>query len=317
MSELLTVRECADFIRSRDNFLIMSHCRPDGDTVGSASALCLILRAMGKTACLMPNPEITSRYARFVEGLEPPEGFVCETLTAVDLAADTMFPVGFAGGEVELCIDHHGSNSRYAKRLLLKPEKAACGEIVLELANELGVKLDKEMADRLYAAVSTDTGCFLYRNTTADTHRAAAELIDAGADYGGLNVRLFRKVSPARLKLEGLIYSAMRQYFDGRVTVAFVTLDMMGESGATENDCDDLASLAGRVEGSSCSATIREKAPGLCKISLRSSFDVNSSDVCAKFGGGGHPMAAGCAMSCAPEEAAERLVAAIIEEWKH
>ena len=316
MGERVDLSRFAQLVRERDGFLIMTHCRPDGDTVVSAAALCLILRAMGKSAYMMANPEITDRYAAYAEGLFAPEGFEAGTITAVDLAAETMFPQGFAGGEVELCVDHHGSNTIYAKYALVMPEKAACGEIVLELARELGARIDKDIADRLYVAVSTDTGCFMYRNTTAGTHRAAAELIDAGADFGGLNVKLFRKVSAARLRLEGLIYGSMKSYYDGRITVATVTLDMMRSSGAQERDCDDLASLAGRVQGSVCSATIRENENGGCRISLRSGFDVNSSDVCARFGGGGHPMAAGCAMDCPPDIARERLVAAIIEEWK-
>ena len=198
----------------------------------------------------------------------------------------------------------------------MKPEKAACGEIILELAQELGCGMDRQIADLLYIAISTDTGCFLYRNTTADTHRAAAAVMDAGANYGDLNKLLFRTMSEARMKLEGMIYSGIRRYKDGKINVAVITLDMMEKSGATENDCDDLAALAGRLEGSRCSATIREEAPGVSKISLRSNEEVNSSAVCALFGGGGHPMAAGCRMDCPPEEAREKLVAAIIGAWK-
>ncbi|MGI6028829.1 MAG: DHH family phosphoesterase [Candidatus Heteroscillospira sp.] len=311
----ISVKKCADFLRAHDNYLLLTHRRPDGDTLGSAGALCLLLRRMGKTAYLMPNPDITAKYNVFVGELIAPEDYVPQVRVAVDLAAETMYPIGYEGEEIALCIDHHGSNSFYAGRTLVKPERAACGEIILELARELGCGLDKATADLLYIAISTDTGCFLYRNTTANTHRAAAEVMEAGADYGDLNKILFRTMSEARMKLEGMIYSGMRRYRDGKINVAVITLDMMERAGATENDCDDLASLAGRMEGSRCSATIREKEDGGCKISLRSNTEVNASRVCALFGGGGHPMAAGCAMDCSPEEARDRLVAAINEAW--
>ena len=310
------VQECALFLRQHDGYLIMTHLRPDGDTLGSAAALCLLLRRMGKTAWLMENPDITPKYTAFVGDLIAPADYTADTLLAVDLAAETMFPRGFTGGNIALCIDHHGSNSFYAERTLVKPEKAACGEILVELAEKLGCGMDKRIANLLYIAISTDTGCFLYRNTTADTHRAAAAVIDAGADYGNLNKLLFRTMSEARMKLEGMIYAGMRRYKNGQVNVAVITLDMMQQAGATENDCDDLASLAGRAEGSRCSVTIREVAPGRSKVSLRSNEEVNASDVCARFGGGGHPMAAGCAKNCSPEEAREKLVAAILEDWK-
>lgn len=317
MNNRITVKECADFLSRHDNYLIMTHRRPDGDTLGSAGALCLLLRRMGKSAYLMENSEITPKYAAFVGELIAPAGITAQTLIAVDLAAETMFPLGFAGGSIELCVDHHGSNSFYANRTLVKPEKAACGEIILELAQELGCGMDSRIANLLYIAISTDTGCFLYRNTTADTHRAAAAVMEAGANYGDLNKLLFRTMSEARMKLEGMIYAGMRRYKNGEINIATVTLEMMEKSGATENDCDDLASLAGRAEGSLCSATIRETESGRCKISLRSGDAVNSSDVCAQFGGGGHPMAAGCVMNCRPEEAREKLVAAIIGAWKN
>lgn len=316
MNNSISVARCAQFLREHDNYLIMTHRRPDGDTLGSAGALCLVLRAMGKTAYLMENSEITKKYGEFVNHLMAPGEYEHDTLIAVDLASETMFPVGFDSGDIRLCIDHHGSNSFYAGETLVKPEKAACGEIILEIANELGIAVTCEIADLLYMAISTDTGCFLYLNTTPDTHRAAADVIAAGANIGYLNKILFRTMSEARMRLEGMIYSSLRRYLGGAFNVATITMEMMEKAGATENDCDDLAAIAGRIEGSRCSATIREVATGRVKISLRSGYNVNSSEVCAQFGGGGHPMAAGCTMACTPDEAREKLVEAVLKAWK-
>jgi phosphoesterase RecJ-like protein len=312
----ISVAACAEFLRERDRYLIMSHCRPDGDTLGSSGALCLILRKMGKAAYLMPNPEITPRFEAYVGGLIAPADYVHDTLVAVDLAAETMFPRGFAGGEVALCIDHHGSNSFYAGQTLVHPECAACGEIILELARELGTELDGEIADLLYIAISTDTGCFLYRNTTPATHRAAAAVMEAGADYGRINKLMFRTISEARMRLEGAVYAGLKRYQNGEINAATITLEMMERFSVTENDCDDLAAIAGRIEGSLCSITVREIAPGKCKISLRSGDQVDASAVCAQYGGGGHPMAAGCSLDCPPEEAREKIVRAVMGAWK-
>ncbi|MGE4353627.1 MAG: bifunctional oligoribonuclease/PAP phosphatase NrnA [Oscillospiraceae bacterium] len=312
----ITRTQCAEFLREHDNYLLMTHRRPDGDTLGSASALCLILRRLGKRAYLMANPEITPKYADFVSDLIAPEDWREDTLVAVDLAAETMFPETYRGNAIALCIDHHGSNTFYAGMTFVRPEKAACGEVVLELIDELGCGMDGRTASLLYIAISTDTGCFLYGNTTPDTHRAAAAVMAAGAEYGKLNKLLFRTMSEARMNLECMIYEGMRRYKNGEINIAVITLDMMAKTGATENDCDDLASIAGKIEGSKCSATIRETSPGVSKVSLRSGRHVNSSAVCARYGGGGHPMAAGCTMPYAPEEAREILAQAIIEAWQ-
>ena len=309
----MTLNECIDYLKNNDGYLLLTHIRPDGDTLGSAAALCHILRRMGKTAFLYPNPQVTAQYKPFVAPYLAPAGFRPDRTVAVDLASENLFPEGYAGGEVELCIDHHPTNSHYARQLICRPEKASCGEIILEMAQSLGM-LDRTVADLLYIAVSTDCGCFVYANTTAETHRAAATLMEAGADCKGLNRLLFRTFSFSRLALEGMIYSGMRRYGPGEcVTVATVTLDMMRDSGATEDDCEDLASLAGRVAGSRVSVTVRELRDGVSKISMRSGEDFDSSAVCALHGGGGHKMASGCTIHASPEAAREMIVRDILE----
>ena len=226
-----------------------------------------------------------------------------------------MFAEGFDGA-IDLCIDHHPTNSHYAKKELVCPDKAACGEIVLAVIKEMCGGITQEEADLLYIAVTTDTGCFQYLNTNAATFRAAAELLEYGADTGMVNVKFFRKASRARLKLEGMIYSTMGFYRDGKISVAIITNEMLRQAGAGEEDCDDLAGLAGRAEGASVNITIRERDNGSSKVSVRTGRDVSSSDICAVFGGGGHAMAAGCTIDCPPEKARDMLLAVIDEVWK-
>lgn len=311
----MKICDCAAFLRARDNILLISHSRPDGDTLCSAAALCSALRRLGKRAGLYNNPEITESYMDFVrpyiwESI-PEHAFI----VSVDTADLRMLPQGF-DGRVDMVIDHHASNPGYAENNLIMGHKAACGEIILELIEELCGGLNKEEANLVYAAISTDTGCFCYGNTNPDTLRAAARTIEYGAENGYLNKLLFRSMSYSRLKLEGLIYASMRSYRDNKVNVAIVTLDMMRESGATEDDCDDLASLAGKVKGSVVSITVRELPDGRSKASVRTNETVNASDICARFGGGGHSMAAGCNAPMGPFEFAEALIKVVDEVYK-
>lgn len=309
----MTTNEAARLLRDKDGYLILTHMRPDGDTMGSAAALCCALRSIGKTAHVYNNPQFIDYMPWITEPYLAPEGYKGEYIIAVDTAAENLFPQGFKG-RADLCIDHHPSNTGYAGETVLSGDKASCGEVVMEIIRQLAGGFDKTVADLLYIAISTDTGCFVYGNTTGETLRAAAELCDAGACNTALNKVLFRTSSRARLALEGLIFSSMRFYHDGRSVFVFVTREMMEKTGATENDCTDIAALPGRVEYATTSAVIREVSDKHCKVSVRTNGLVNASRVCAKFGGGGHLMAAGCSMDKDIEETAELLAKAIAEE---
>lgn len=311
----MTAQECSQLLLSKNNILIITHTNPDGDTLCSAAALCSALRRAGKRANLFRNPAVTTKYMPHVEKYFAPKSFKSKYIVSVDVATEKMFAEGFDGA-IDLCIDHHPTNSHYAKKELVCPDKAACGEIVLAVIKEMCGGITQEEADLLYIAVTTDTGCFQYLNTNAATFRAAAELLEYGADTGMLNVKFFRKASRARLKLEGMIYSTMGFYRDGKISVAIITKEMLRQAGAGEEDCDDLAGLAGRAEGASVNITIRERDNGSSKVSVRTGRDVSSSDICAVFGGGGHAMAAGCTIDCPPEKARDMLLAVIDEVWK-
>ena len=307
--------EFAKCLSGRDKFLILTHKNPDGDTVGSACALCSALRRKGKTAYLYPNRQINKKLMPYAEPLFAPEGYAPGCVLSVDIATEELFPLGFEG-KAELCVDHHPTNSHFAKKELIRPERSACGEIVLDLIKTLCGKPDRNEATLLYIALTTDTGCFQYANVNARSFSAAAELVGYGADNRMVSLEFFRKVSDARIKLEGLIYSSMEYFRDGKLTVATVTNDMLKKAGADEDDCDDLAGLPGRAESSIVSVTVKETKDGKSKISVRSNPGVSSSDICAVFGGGGHELAAGCTISSPPDKAKEMLLAVIDELWK-
>lgn len=311
----MNYKQCAKTLLGHENILILTHKNPDGDTMASAAALCSALRRGGRTACLYPNPQVNDKLRPFVEKFFAPGGYKYKYVVAVDIATEGLLPKGYEG-LVNFCIDHHPTNSHYAGADLVRPEKSSCAEVVMELIQNINTEITKEEATLLYIGLSTDTGCFQYSNTNAASLRSASELLRLGADNAMVNLRFFRKVSRARLMLESMIYAGMDYYRDGKISVATVTMDMMEKAGATEDDCDDLAGLAGRAEDSVVSVTIKEQEDGSCKISVRSNPEVSSSDICAVFGGGGHAMAAGCTIMGTPQIAKELLIQVIDEVWK-
>ena len=313
----MTRAEFCAFVRMHDNFVILTHRRPDGDTIGCASALCLGLRQLGKTAFVLKNEQFTPRFQPFLDGLACETLPVDVTVISTDIASEGL--LSFDAVRMDLtpvcAVDHHGSNSLACPKLV-EADKAACGEIVHAILQELGVTVTKRIAECLYVAVSTDTGCFKYNNTTAETFAATAELLKAGADNKGVNLAFFNKISAAKMKLEGLIYSGIRFFRDGDVAVAVVTKDMIAQCGAGEEDMDDIAGLAARAESAKISITVREKDKRLCRISVRTSDGINASRICEVFGGGGHAAAAGCTIEAEPERAVRMLMEVIDEVCK-
>ena len=311
----MNYKSCAKLLLTHENILIVTHKNPDGDTAGSAAALCSALRRGGRTAWLFPNREFGRRLMPYCEKYFAPEGFRPKYVVSVDVATEKLFCLGFEG-KVDLCIDHHPSNTRFAAENFIHGEKAACAEIILELIQCINADLTEEEATLLYIGLSTDTGCFQYSNTNASAFQAAAELLRCGADSQTVNMVFFRKVSAARLKLESLIYDGIRFYKDGKIAVATVTLAMLRETGAVEDDLDDLAGLAGRCESSLLNITIREKEDGTCRVSVRSSPGIDSCAICSVFGGGGHVLASGCTVEGSPDHVRELLVGVAEGLWK-
>ena len=175
--------------------------------------------------------------------------------------------------------------------------------------------MDETIATPLYVAVSTDTGCFVYANTTPHTHRVAAGLMEQGIDFKRLNKKHFRTKSVARMRLESLLLQGLYLCHDNTVAVATLSLDVMAKAGATNDDTEDIAAFVGQLEGLRHSATIRELKRGECKISMRTNADyLDACAVCAHLGGGGHKAAAGCTVMGSVEEAKAAILQAIDQE---
>lgn len=309
----MTYEEAAVWLLARDNFLILTHVRPDGDTIGCAAGLCRALKRQGKTAWVLANPQATSLFTPYMEGLTAPEGWEPDTVVAVDMAAGGLFPENALEYKerVDLAIDHHPSQEFFARETCLDAGRAACGELIYDIVRQFG-PVDREIAEPLYVAVSTDTGCFVYGNTTGGTHRVAAALMDTGIPAAALNKRHFRTKTMKRLRTESRIVDSMELFDGGATAVAAVSLAMMAELGADERDLEDISSFVGQVEGVKNAITIRELRPGMCKLSLRTDPKLlDASRVCALLGGGGHAAASGATVEGSVEDAKRKILSAV------
>ena len=262
----------------------------------------------------MPNPEITVTYAPYAAPYWAPEGWEPSFVVSVDIAALSLLPENAKAyaGCIDLAVDHHPSQEFFAAETCLEAESAACGEIIYEIIREL-TAITPEIALPLYVAISTDTGCFVYSNTTARTHRIAAELFAAGIDPAPVNKALFRTKSKTRLAMEARMVADMELYDHDRVVVMTIPLALREQMHATDADIEELSSLAALVEGTDCGVTLRELRPGTVKLSLRTGPRVNATLVCKKLGGGGHAAAAGATIEGTLEQAKRATLAAIAE----
>lgn len=314
---MLTVSEAASLLRRFQNVLILTHVRPDGDTIGCAAALCAALRATGITAYLLPNPELTELTAPYFQPYAAPDGFRPDKVVSVDVATTDLLPENAKCyiGKIDLALDHHLSFQHFGRANLVRPEAAACGELLYDILSHLG-PITPKIALPLYAAVATDTGCFAYSNTTSRTHSIAAALINTGIDFQSVNKRFFQTKTRKRLELEAAMLSAMEFHDGDRIAVLSVPLSLMERFQATERDAEDLSALGAQIEGVDCAITMRERKPNVWKISLRTSPRVNATNACVLLGGGGHSAAAGCTVEATWEEAKLRILAAVEQSMR-
>jgi len=231
----------------------------------------------------------------------------------VDTASETLFPLGFSGG-VELLIDHHSTNTGFAACGIVEGHRAACGELMLDLLREMGAKIDRDIADALYIGISTDTGCFRYSNTTADTMRAAAALMEYGADTVSINRTMFEIKSQARFRLEAFLTAGMQLYAGGRIGICVLPEEEKRRMGVTEDDADAISGFARNMEGVEIGALLRDLPDGQCKISLRTDNRIyNAAEICQVLGGGGHSAAAGASVAGTLEDCRRALLGAIAQ----
>jgi len=314
----IDVKTACEKLSAADNIVILAHQRPDGDTLGAAFALLHILTAAGKKARVSCHDAFPARYGFLSGDYEPDESFTPGFTVAVDVASLPLLCDDFKKyeGKIDLCIDHHKSNSMYAKATLLDTDAAAACETVYEVIRGLGGKITKPVADAIFTGITTDTGCFKFPNVTARTHEIAADMIRFGAGHAMINKIMFDTKTRGVLMVEQLILETINYYFDGRCAVIFLPSGLHERYQVLEDDLDGISSFPARIEGVVAGVTIKAAVDGgdSFRISVRTVSPVDASKICMAFGGGGHMNAAGCTMTGTLEEVTEKLLAAIQRE---
>jgi len=321
MTQYITEQQAADCLRQADDILLLAHQYPDGDTLGSNYALCMALGLMGKRVRVLCGDPIPEKYDYMTAEVEMPD-FEPQFICAVDVADPRLLGPALQeqyGGHVDLCIDHHSTNVGYARQSCVNGGAAAAAMLIWRIIHLLGVEPTPAIATCIYTAIATDTGCFKYANTDAAAHRIAAECMDLGIPTEMINRVNFDMKSRARIELERMALEGMEFHHQGRVAVMTITNDMVQKSGATENDMEGLPPIPRQIEGVWVGITLRQKADGNYKISVRTGTHADASAICVLLGGGGHNRAAGCTIEGTRQEARDavlRAVAQAIPQWQ-
>ena len=312
----LTRTEASEFLKARDHFVILTHVRPDGDTVGSAAALCLGLRSLGKTAHVLYNPGVTPRYAWLHQGLTVEGAGEGDTILSTDVASPQMLPPEFESlaQRVALRIDHHGSATSFGEYELVDPHSASCAEVVFDVLEILGCPMTPGLVDALYVGLSTDTGCFRFANTTAHTFRTAAVCAQYGARIFELNQQLFETNTLGKLRMQAWIVEHMKLLEGGSMAVCAIAREVEEQIGVTSDDMDNISNFPRTVAGVNMAATLRQTPQGEVKLSVRAVPGYDASAVAQRFGGGGHKGAAGGILKGMGLNEAAAAVEAVMKE---
>ena len=315
------IQKVLETIQTRDDFVIASHVRPDGDSLGSQLALALSLRALGKKVTIVSHDPVPTRY-QALPGTDLVH--VSDRIThaygaALILECGSIERPGIDGlaDQFVVNIDHHHSTESFGDVNWIEPSTCAVGEMIYRLAKELKVEITREIATNVYVAVLTDTGSFQFETTTADTFRLAAELADRGADVAGIARRAFYSNPIEKVRSMGVILNAMQLDESGRIVWTALTRDDMIRHKCVDEDVEGLVNYPLTIVGVDVAAFFRELEDGSFRVSLRSKNDFDVSLIAAEFGGGGHRKAAGCRMTGHLEEVQDEIVSRIRAEMNH
>lgn len=288
--------EVSKLLEGWDDLLVICHENPDGDALGSMTALVRGLRALGKRAdwyCASPAPQ---KFQYLFEGLEN-QGFPPAHMITVDVADQKLLGDAWHkfGGKIELAIDHHGIHRPFVENRWIDSQSAATAEMIWLLLEKLGVSLDTATLGCLYTGIATDTGCFRYRNVTPRTLRIAAELLELGAEVGEINKRIFETKNLAAVRAEVMELETLEIFCGGKCSMIQIPRSIIESTGADERDMDgSIGHAAAEIEGVLIFVSLKEKEDGSIKASLRTTPPANASVIAQRFGGGGHVGAAGC-----------------------
>jgi phosphoesterase RecJ-like protein len=318
MSILTERDELVDELRRSEKLLLTTHENPDGDALGSLLGMHLVLEQLGKDSLMFlaanqfPLPYEYQRMPLDDVRHELPADVNDRTVVFLDCGNIDRTPVDFLQGEHlhVLNIDHHHDNTRFGTLNLIVPDASCAAEIVYDLAKELGVEITPELAEALYIGLVTDTGKFMFENTTAEAHQMAAELFEAGVQPQDVHRKLYEELPYARLKLLARALNSVYRYDDGAITLTHLTREDFAETGAAESDSEGIVDHMRQVEGTAMAGLVREliAKEGHRKVSLRATDGrIDVSIIARKLGGGGHRQAAGFTTDLPFDQLVDRL----------
>ncbi len=313
--------EIALLLRQKDNFIIIPHKNPDGDCLGSSVALLLGLRDIGKTAYIsLPNNYGERLSFLWDDSYNTPKSFSCDVCIVVDVAADYMLAQLkeeiFDKAPFTLCLDHHGTNSGIADINFVDAKASAAGEVIYRLLLEMKCSISTDIASALYSAIASDTGSFRYSNTTSDTLKIAAELVDTGIDSAKIMRILFETKSIAQTRIMSDIIDNMEFYFDNKVCITYCNEQMLQKYNLTFDDVDEYSTLPRTIKGVEVGMFLKCYNEQETKASLRSNEYADVAQVAASLGGGGHIRAAGVTINTNLETAKQILLNEVSKIFK-
>jgi len=288
-------------IRSRQRFVVSSHTRPDGDSIGSSVAMALALRALGKQADVVHADPAPAPLMQFpgVADIRIAARVEQDYDAAIIMECGDLARTGVEGLDrfFVINIDHHPGNTGYGQLRWFDPSAAACGELVFELVHALGLALSRDVATLIYLAILTDTGSFHYSNISTRTFDICKEALDAGVDPVLVARQVYDSNNMGRLKLFGSVLSAMQIDPTGRVAIVYLDHEMARAAGGTYEDTEGLINLPLTVKEILAVVFFKQVEGEEYRVSLRSKGDIDVGALAKEFGGGGHKNAAGCTVN--------------------
>ncbi len=297
--------------------VIAGHVNPDGDCIGSTTALFGYVKKNYPWIDVSLYLERPKEALMFLPGLceevfTEPEVRSVDLFVSCDVSTrDRIASAGalFDCAKKTLCIDHHASNPHFADINIVDGDAGSCAEVLFSLFEE--DKIDRDIATSLYTGMIHDTGVFQYSNVRPSTFRIAAALLEKGVPSAQIIDESFNERTLAQNRVLGFVLAREQVYEGGRIAAGFISLEEMKSCGAEKKDLDPIVANLRITQGAEAAAFVYEVEPGKCKVSLRSSSDLDVSKVAAMFGGGGHLKAAGCSIDGKPEEVLETVVSAL------
>ncbi len=307
-----TFEEIGKILSSAGKVLIFPHVNADGDAIGSSAALCRVLRKMGKDAFILIEDDIAGNLKFLDDGLTTfdMDALDADVSVCVDCGETGRFPKRadkFMEAPVTVCIDHHGTSKGFCTYNHIDPGAAATAQLIFRLIKAMGVEIDKQIGEAIFAGILTDTGSFRYSNTQKETHLIAAELYDSGIDAATVAQEIFETMRMERLRIESRAIETMATLHGGKAVLAYVTQKMLEETGASMDETEGVVGQLRSIAGVELAVFMKEYGPEEIKVSLRSKKYVDVAEMSSHFGGGGHERAAGFTLRCSMSEAFDRV----------